>query len=71
MMNHPMHVHGHTFAVRPPTSGGARKDTMIVLPMQTVLPGGLTRWQAAQPKVSTFSGTTRTTTLTDSGLSHW
>jgi FtsP/CotA-like multicopper oxidase with cupredoxin domain len=35
-MNHPMHVHGHAFAVRAPTSGGARKDTVIVLPNETV-----------------------------------
>ncbi|OFE17199.1 copper oxidase [Humibacillus sp. DSM 29435] len=33
MMFHPMHVHGHTFAL---TAGGARKDTLIVRPMQTV-----------------------------------
>jgi len=33
MMFHPMHVHGHTFAL---TAGGARKDTVIVRPMQTV-----------------------------------
>ena len=33
MMFHPMHVHGHTFAL---TDGGARKDTVIVRPMQTV-----------------------------------
>jgi len=33
MMFHPMHVHGHTFAL---TSGGARKDTVIVRPMQTL-----------------------------------
>ncbi|WP_432831329.1 multicopper oxidase family protein [Dactylosporangium sp. CA-092794] len=32
-MFHPMHVHGHTFAV---AGGGARKDTVIVLPDQTV-----------------------------------
>jgi FtsP/CotA-like multicopper oxidase with cupredoxin domain len=32
-MFHPMHVHGHTFAV---TGGGARKDTVIVTPNQTV-----------------------------------
>lgn len=32
-MFHPMHVHGHTFAL---TRGGARKDTVIVKPMQTV-----------------------------------
>jgi FtsP/CotA-like multicopper oxidase with cupredoxin domain len=31
MMFHPMHVHGHTFAL---TAGGARKDTVIVRPMQ-------------------------------------
>ena len=31
MMFHPMHVHGHTFAL---TQGGARKDTVIVRPMQ-------------------------------------
>jgi FtsP/CotA-like multicopper oxidase with cupredoxin domain len=34
MMWHPMHVHGHTFAVAP---GGVRKDTVAVLPMQTVV----------------------------------
>ena len=33
MMFHPMHLHGHTFALR---EGGARKDTVIVRPMQTV-----------------------------------
>ncbi len=33
MMFHPMHLHGHTFAS---TRGGARKDTIIVRPMQTV-----------------------------------
>ncbi len=32
-MFHPMHVHGHTFAL---PGGGARKDTVIVRPMQTV-----------------------------------
>jgi multicopper oxidase len=32
MMFHPMHVHGHTFEV----VDGARKDTVIVLPMSTV-----------------------------------
>ncbi len=31
MMFHPMHVHGHTFALR---QGGTRKDTVIVRPMQ-------------------------------------
>ncbi len=30
---HPMHVHGHTFAVR---GTGVRKDTVIVRPKQTV-----------------------------------
>ncbi len=33
MMFHPMHVHGHTFAAPP---HGVRKDTLNVLPMQTV-----------------------------------
>ena len=33
MMFHPMHLHGHTFAA---SGGGARKDTIIVRPMQTV-----------------------------------
>ena len=33
MMFHPMHVHGHTFAL---TGSGLRKDTVIVRPMQTV-----------------------------------
>ena len=33
MMFHPMHVHGHTFAV---TDTGLRKDTVIVRPMETV-----------------------------------
>ena len=33
MMFHPMHVHGHTFAL---VAGGARKDTVIVRPMETV-----------------------------------
>ncbi|SCL33948.1 Multicopper oxidase with three cupredoxin domains (includes cell division protein FtsP and spore coat protein CotA) [Micromonospora rhizosphaerae] len=32
-MFHPMHVHGHTFAV---AGGGARKDTVIVTPRRTV-----------------------------------
>ncbi|MBQ0895202.1 multicopper oxidase family protein [Micromonospora sp. U56] len=32
-MFHPMHVHGHTFAV---VGGGVRKDTVIVTPKQTV-----------------------------------
>jgi FtsP/CotA-like multicopper oxidase with cupredoxin domain len=33
MMFHPMHVHGHTFALR---GTGVRKDTVVVRPMQTV-----------------------------------
>ena len=33
MMFHPMHVHGHTFAL---TGSGVRKDTVIVRPMQTL-----------------------------------
>ena len=33
MMFHPMHVHGHTFGL---VRGGARKDTVIVRPMQSV-----------------------------------
>jgi FtsP/CotA-like multicopper oxidase with cupredoxin domain len=32
-MFHPMHVHGHTFAV---ANGGPRKDTVIVRPMTTL-----------------------------------
>ena len=32
-MFHPMHVHGHTFAV---TGAGARKDTVIVKPQETI-----------------------------------
>ncbi len=36
-MWHPMHLHGHTFAVmKPDGSLGARKDTVIVLPSQSV-----------------------------------
>lgn len=35
MMWHPMHLHGHTFQVLTPSGRpGARKDTLIVLPMQ-------------------------------------
>ncbi len=34
MMAHPMHVHGHTWSL--PGNGGLRKDTVLVLPMQTV-----------------------------------
>lgn len=33
MMFHPMHVHGHTFGI---VDNGARKDTVIVKPMQTL-----------------------------------
>jgi len=34
MMFHPMHLHGHTFAVQHPTGAGPRRDTVIVAPMQ-------------------------------------
>lgn len=34
MMPHPMHLHGHTWSM--PGRGGLRKDTILVLPMQTV-----------------------------------
>ena len=34
MMAHPMHIHGHTWSM--PGNGGLRKDTVLVLPMQTV-----------------------------------
>ncbi len=33
MMFHPMHVHGHTFAL---AVGGARKDTVVVRPMEAL-----------------------------------
>jgi FtsP/CotA-like multicopper oxidase with cupredoxin domain len=33
MMFHPMHLHGHTFGL---VDGGARKDTVIVRPMQSL-----------------------------------
>lgn len=36
MMFHPMHLHGHTFQLVDGRGSGARKDTTIVLPMQTV-----------------------------------
>lgn len=36
MMFHPMHVHGHTFALTGPDGAGPRKDTVNVLPMQDV-----------------------------------
>ncbi|MEV0945114.1 multicopper oxidase family protein [Rhodococcus sp. NPDC049939] len=35
-MYHPMHLHGHTFAIARPDGSGPRKDTVIVLPGQTV-----------------------------------
>lgn len=34
MMSHPMHLHGHTWGL--PSNGGLRKDTVLVMPMQTV-----------------------------------
>ena len=34
MMFHPMHLHGHTFALTRPDGRGIRKDTVNVLPMQ-------------------------------------
>src|SRR5699024_1733643 len=35
MMPHPMHVHGHTWALQ--RSGGLRKDTVLMLPHATVV----------------------------------
>ncbi|WP_278258317.1 multicopper oxidase domain-containing protein [Nocardioides convexus] len=35
MMAHPMHIHGHTFAL----PNGLRKDTVLLKPMQTVAIG--------------------------------
>ena len=35
-MFHPMHLHGHTFQVQQEGGPGARKDTAIVRPMETV-----------------------------------
>ena len=35
-MFHPMHLHGHTFQVRSATGRGPRKDTVMVLPGETV-----------------------------------
>jgi FtsP/CotA-like multicopper oxidase with cupredoxin domain len=35
-MFHPMHLHGHTFQVRGAGGTGPRKDTVIVLPKQTL-----------------------------------
>ena len=34
MMPHPMHIHGHTWAL--PGSDGLRKDTVLIRPMETV-----------------------------------
>lgn len=34
MMAHPMHIHGHTWGL--PGSGGLRKDTVLIAPMQTI-----------------------------------
>jgi FtsP/CotA-like multicopper oxidase with cupredoxin domain len=36
MMWHPMHLHGHTFQLVTPAGTGPRKDTTIVLPMQSM-----------------------------------
>ena len=36
MMFHPMHIHGHTFALAGQNGTGIRKDTVNVLPMETV-----------------------------------
>jgi FtsP/CotA-like multicopper oxidase with cupredoxin domain len=36
MLFHPMHLHGHTFQVRDGSRPGARKDTVVVRPMQRV-----------------------------------
>lgn len=35
-MFHPMHIHGHTFALTDPTGPGTRKDTVIVPPSASV-----------------------------------
>lgn len=37
MMFHPMHLHGHTFAVSQADGRGVRKDTVNVLPMQQLV----------------------------------
>ena len=37
MMFHPMHLHGHTFAVVGPDGAGPRKDTINVLPGESVV----------------------------------
>jgi FtsP/CotA-like multicopper oxidase with cupredoxin domain len=36
-MFHPVHVHGHTFQVRLDGEAGPRKDTVVVVPLQTVV----------------------------------
>lgn len=36
MMFHPMHLHGHSFQVVQPSGPAARKDTVLVPPLQTV-----------------------------------
>ncbi|WP_099022590.1 multicopper oxidase family protein [Mycolicibacterium palauense] len=36
-MVHPMHLHGHTFEVQSPDGPRARKDTVLVAPLQTVV----------------------------------
>jgi FtsP/CotA-like multicopper oxidase with cupredoxin domain len=36
-MFHPVHVHGHTFQVRGRGGAGPRKDTVTVVPLQTVV----------------------------------
>jgi multicopper oxidase len=36
-MFHPVHVHGHTFQVRLDGGAGPRKDTVLVVPLQTVV----------------------------------
>ncbi len=36
MMFHPMHLHGHTFAIAAESAPTVRKDTVNVLPMQTL-----------------------------------
>ncbi|MEW2443665.1 multicopper oxidase family protein [Micromonospora marina] len=33
-MFHPMHLHGHTFQIRPAAGRGARKDTLIIRPLE-------------------------------------
>jgi FtsP/CotA-like multicopper oxidase with cupredoxin domain len=49
-MFHPMHLHGHTFQVRHGELPGPRKDTVVVLPLETVVAdlvaGNPGRWLA-------------------------